>query len=70
VRSRSARWTLYLGLIVLYLLHNDVWLWGNPTIVLGLPVGLLYHAVYCLVVAALMAMLVRFAWPFSRRREP
>ena len=70
MRSKSVRWALYTGLIVLYLLHNDLWLWGDSTIVLGLPVSLLYHVVYCLVVAVLMAMLVRLAWPFPDRREP
>jgi hypothetical protein len=70
VTSRPTRWALYAGLIVLYLFHNDIWLWGNPTIVLGLPVSLLYHVVYCLVVAVLMALVVRFAWPYSDRREP
>jgi hypothetical protein len=64
------RWALYAGLVVAYLLHNDIWLWGDSTIVLGLPASLLYHVVYCLVVAGLMALLVRFARPFSRRREP
>ena len=70
MKSKSVRWALYAGLIVVYLLHNDTWLRGDSTLVLGLPVSLLYHVVYCLVVAALMAMLVRFAWPFSDRSEP
>jgi hypothetical protein len=55
---------------VTYLLHNDVWLWGSSKIVLGLPVSLLYHVVYCLAVAGLMAVVVRFAWPFADRRDP
>jgi len=70
VKSKAVRWALYAGLIVVYLLHNDIWLWGDSTVVLGLPVSLLYHVVYGLVVAVLMAMLVRFAWPFSDRSEP
>jgi hypothetical protein len=70
VKSKSVRGALYAGIVVAYLLHNDVWLRGSSTIVLGLPASLLYQVVYCLAVAALMALLVRFAWPFSDRSEP
>ncbi len=54
---------LYLGLAVLVLLHNDLWLWRDASLVLGLPAGLAYHVLYCLVAAAVLAVLVRFAWP-------
>ena len=40
-------------------LHFDFWLWQRPDVVLGLPVGLLYHFVYCFVVAAVLAWLLR-----------
>ena len=50
-------------LLVLYLLHNDLWLWDDPRLVLGLPIGLLYHLLYCGAVVVVMALLVRFAWP-------
>ena len=59
----ALRWTLGLAVALLYLLHNDLWLWRDATLVLGLPVGFLYHVVYCLAAAALMAALVRWAWP-------
>ncbi len=54
---------LYAALVLLYLLHNDLWLWHDDRLVLGLPAGLTYHVIYCLAAAALMAMLVRWAWP-------
>ncbi len=54
---------LYTALALLFVLHQDFWLWNDAGMLLGLPVGLTYHVVYCLVVAALMALLVRFAWP-------
>ena len=57
------RWTLYLALIALYLLHKDYWFWQNPTLVIGLPVGLAYHIAFCVVVTVLMALLVKYAWP-------
>jgi Protein of unknown function (DUF3311) len=59
-RTRAA---LYAALVVLYLLHNDLWLWRDGRFVLGLPVGLTYHVGYCLAAAALFALLVRRAWP-------
>lgn len=55
---------LTLSVILLYLLHQDFWFWRDGRLVFGvLPVGLFYHAVYCVACAALMWALVRFAWP-------
>lgn len=54
---------LYLALALLVALHHDFWLWTEPRLVLGLPAGLLYHALYCVAAAALMALAVRRAWP-------
>ena len=61
--SRRVRPWLYAALVAAYLLHNDLWLWEDARLVAGLPVGLAYHAGFCLVVAGLMALLVRYAWP-------
>ncbi len=58
------------GLPLLYILHNDFWLWDDPRIVMGLPVGLLYHAIYCVVTTLVMALLVRHAWPAHLEVEP
>lgn len=62
--SRSTvRGLVYLGLVLLYFLHNDLWLWNDSRLVFGLPVGLTYHILFCLAVAALMLVLVLRAWP-------
>ncbi len=61
--SPWVRPALYAALILLYLLHNDLWLWRDDSLVLGLPAGLTYHLLYCLATALLMAALVRWAWP-------
>ena len=45
--------------MVVLLLHNDFWFWQTPQLVLGLPIGLLYHIGFCLVVTLLMAVFVR-----------
>ena len=46
-------------LVLFFLLHNDFWFWGTPQLVLGLPVGLLYHIGFCLTVTVLMAIFVK-----------
>lgn len=61
--NKRIRWVSYVALVVLYALHNDLWLWYDSRIVLGLPVGLTYHVFYNLAAAVLMFLLVRYAWP-------
>ena len=63
MKKSSFRWALYVALVVLYLLHNDLWLWDNPKLALGLPIGLLYHIAFCVVATILMTLLVNYAWP-------
>ena len=60
---RPLRFLPYGLLVLLYLLHNDLWLWTDATRLLALPVGLTYHVLYCLATVAVMALLVRWAWP-------
>jgi hypothetical protein len=50
---------------ILYLLHQDVWLWRTtrPLMFGFLPVGLAWHAAYCVVVCLLMLWLTKVAWP-------
>jgi hypothetical protein len=57
------KWMLYAGLVILYLLHNDLWFWNDGTLVLGLPVGLLYHFCFSIATAVVMYLLVTYAWP-------
>jgi len=55
---------LFLIAGILYILHQDFWLWDNATLVLGFfPIGLLYHVIFCLAACGLMIALVRYAWP-------
>lgn len=65
------RWVLVVAVAALYLLHQDVWFWdrARPLVLGFLPIGLFYHAVYSLAVAALMWALIRFAWPAHLERE-
>ncbi len=49
----------------IYALHQDLWLWraARPLVFGFLPVGLAYHAAYCLVAALLMWILTTVTWP-------
>lgn len=58
----TLRWILSLLVLVLFMLHNDFWFWGTSKIVLGLPVGLLYHILYCFAASVLMFSIVKFMW--------
>ena len=58
------RWLLAAMVVVVYLLHQDYWLWHDKGLVLGfLPTGLAYHAGYSILAACMMAVLVKYAWP-------
>ena len=54
---------LYVVLGILYLLHNDLWFWDDPTIILGIPIGLFYHVMYCLAASMMLFLLIKYAWP-------
>ena len=60
---------LYAALVVLYLLHNDLGLWNDPRLVLGLPAGLAYHIGFCIVTSVVLTLLVVHAWPDHLDRE-
>ena len=69
MKTVFSRWILYIGLVVLFLLHNDFWLWDNPKRVVGLPIGLLYHIGYCIVAAILMMLIINHALPSQLQDE-
>ena len=54
---------LYSGLVVLYLLHNDLFLWNDECLIHGIPSGLAYHLAFCVAATLLMTALTYFAWP-------
>lgn len=60
---------LYLALAALYLLHNDLWLWNDPRLVLGLPAGLAYHVGFSIATSVVLTLLVIHAWPDHLDRE-
>lgn len=64
------RGLLYLALLAIFLLHNDLWWWDDPRRVLEMPIGLTYHVALCLAAAAILWLLTRRAWPSGTDGEP
>ena len=69
------KWVLYAATIMLIVLHQDWWNWSkvDPRWFGFLPVGLWYHALFCVAAAVLLALFVRFLWPAhleNVQREP
>lgn len=72
MKDTTIRWILYAVLFLLFVLHNDLWLWNDATIVMGMPIGFLYHVLYCFAVSGAMYLLLKYAWPAdltSKNRE-
>ncbi len=59
------RLLLLVVVALLLVLHQDFWFWRTArALVFGfLPVGLAYHAAYCLAAALLVWLLTSMAWP-------
>ncbi|MCB1097304.1 MAG: DUF3311 domain-containing protein [Verrucomicrobiae bacterium] len=50
--------------IVLVVLHNDIWFWNDESLLFGfLPVGLAYHAAFSISAALLWLIACKVAWP-------
>jgi hypothetical protein len=57
------RWLAALVVVIVIVLHQDVWLWTDRTLVGFLPIGLAYHVGYTVLASLTMWLLVRLAWP-------
>ena len=58
-------------LVMVYVLHQDFWNWkaAYPLVLGFLPIGLAYQAGYSILAAAVMAVLVKAAWPKHLEEE-
>jgi hypothetical protein len=63
--------TLTVLVVTLLILHQDFWFWreARPLLFGFLPVGLWYHMLYCGAASAMMAALVKWAWPKEEEAE-
>ena len=61
---------LVLAVVVLYVLHQDIWFWRSSRLVFGfIPIGLFYQGVFSVAAALLMWLLVTYAWPAHLEQE-
>jgi len=59
-------YVVWMMVILLIVLHQDNWLWDNPTLVFGfLPITLLYHMGISIGATITWYLATRFAWPAS-----
>ena len=55
---------LVVAVLILYVLHQDIWFWRSSYLVFGfIPIGLFYQGCFAVAAALLMWLLVSFAWP-------
>tara|TARA_Y100000588_G_C14202728_1_gene903188 strand:- start:549 stop:734 length:186 start_codon:yes stop_codon:yes gene_type:complete len=50
------------GLVLLAILHQDVWFWSSQTRWFGLPIGLTYHVGLCLLASVVFYVVGRSLW--------
>ena len=60
---------VYALLVLLYILHTDIWYWDDPSIVLGIPIGLAYHIGFMVAASFVLWLGVKFAWPDELEAE-
>jgi hypothetical protein len=54
----------YFLIVLLFFLHQDVWLWDSQALVFGvLPIGLAYHLAFSLLAGLLWAFACKTIWP-------
>ncbi len=59
------KWILLALTVILVVVHQDFWNAKDITPLIGgfLPIGLWYHALYCVAASILLLLFVIFAWP-------
>ena len=61
---------LVVAVVVLYVLHQDIWFWRSSYLVFGfIPIGLFYQGCFSVAAALLMWLLVTYAWPAHLEEE-
>ena len=59
--SATVVWVL---VVALGFLHNDLWWWNDNTLVFGfMPMGLAFHALFSILAAGVWALALKWAWP-------
>ena len=60
----QTRRLVYVVVLVMAVLHQDFWLWDDPSLWFGfVPAGLAYHVFFSIAAAVIWALVVKYAWP-------
>jgi hypothetical protein len=58
---RKVVWGL---LLLLAIIHQDVWFWDDPTLVFGfMPMGLVFHVAISIASCVVWGLAVHYCWP-------
>ncbi|HBJ38803.1 MAG TPA: hypothetical protein DDZ51_29460 [Planctomycetaceae bacterium] len=61
---------IWIGVIVLIVLRQDLWFWNDPSLVFGiLPVGLAWQIAISIAAAILWIIATKIAWPADEMQE-
>ena len=71
IREPMTKKLLVVVVVVLYVLHQDIWYWrtAHPLVFGFVPIGLFYQACFSAAAAFVMWLLVKYAWPSHLERE-
>jgi hypothetical protein len=60
VQYFKVKWPWIAVILVFIVVHNDFWWWENNRMVLGLPVGFVFHIFYCIACFMLFSLIIRY----------
>jgi Na+/melibiose symporter-like transporter len=61
---------IWIGVIVLIILRQDLWFWNDPSLVFGiLPIGLAWQVGISIAAAILWMVAAKIAWPTDEPQE-
>lgn len=61
---------IWIGVIVLIILRQDLWFWNDPSLVFGiLPIGLAWQVGISIAAAILWMVAAKIAWPADESQE-
>lgn len=67
----NVKYVIWLLIILLVLLHQDVWFWSDGRLVLGfLPVGLAYHMGLTVAASVTWWLATLMIWPADSQMTP
>ncbi len=58
------RYVCYTLVILMFILHQDWWLWNDSTLLFGfMPIGLAYHGLFSIMASVTWGLTLYFCWP-------